>query len=60
MELKLSELQYLKDGDICRQKIDDIITSLEQKGVTVEITPSETVYFKKGTFFFSLGLSIQV
>jgi len=59
MELKLSELHYLKDGDICRQKIDDIMAMLQEKGVTVEITPS-TVEYEKEKFFFNLVLSIPV
>ena len=61
MILEYRELEYLKDSEILRQKIDEILEFVREKGFTVEDSSfTYSLRLENDKFLFQLPLSIPV
>jgi len=60
MELNLDEITALKNGESLKQKIEEVISVLQEKGFKAKIQPSPfgEITYSKNTLYFSLSVSI--
>jgi len=59
MELYLNEFDLLKDGEILKQKIEELLSTLQEKGFNSKISPSSILY-DDNNLRFDLSVSIPV
>jgi hypothetical protein len=59
MRLELNELEYLKDGDIIRRKIEEVNQFFKEKGIVIE-EESASIDYNKETFRFGFYVSIPL
>ena len=56
MQIELEELEYLKDEDILRQKIDEIFTFFKEKSIEIKTMPSMDYNDSKLTLQFFVSI----